>query len=304
MDLDWQTALGALAGGLFGAAIGGLPAFIFTGFLALVGVAVNLVGADYNFLGNITFGPTFGPHVTFCGGAAAAAFAARRGKLENGRDIATPLAGTADMAILGVGALFGLGGYLAVQALNAIDFFPSNTDTIALVVALSNVLARVLFGRTGVMGRVSESSRASGRGRLSTTDDAQWVQWQEGWKESIILGGALGIMAAWLATQAGGVTPEVAKSIVPFGYALSAIALIFLAFDRPVPVTHHMTLMGALAAVTFGNILWGFVFGIIAAFLGELFSRLFLIHGDTHIDPPAWAIFPATTLILVIDKIF
>jgi hypothetical protein len=111
-------------------------------------------------------------------------------------------------------------------------------------------------------------------------------------------------MAAWLATQAGALDPAVAKSIVPFGYALSAIALIFLAFDRPVPVTHHMTLMGALAAVTFGNILWGFVFGIIAAFAGELFSRLFLIHGDTHIDPPAWAIFPVTTLILLLDKVF
>jgi hypothetical protein len=301
MDLDWQTALGALAGGLFGAAIGGLPAFIFTGFLALVGVAVALVGADYNFLGNITFGPTLGPHVTFCGGAAAAAFAARRGKLENGRDIATPLAGTADMAILGVGALFGLLGYVAVQALNAIDFFPNNTDTIALVVSLSNVLARVLFGRTGIFGTVKDPNR----GRLRTTDDATWVQWQEGWKESIILGGVLGIMAAWLATQAGALDPAVAKSIVPFGYALSAISLIFLAFDRPVPVTHHMTLMGALGAVTFGgNVLWGFVFGVIAAFVGEFFSRLFLIHGDTHIDPPAWAIFPVTTLILVLDKVF
>jgi hypothetical protein len=301
MEFDWQTALGALAGGLFGAAIGGLPAFIFTGFLALVGVAVVLVGADYNFLGNITFGPTFGPHVTFCGGAAAAAYAARRGKLENGRDIATPLAGTADMGVMAVGALFGLGGYVAVEALKAIDFFPNNTDVIALVVGLSNVLARVLFGRTGILG--SPSEEALRRGRFRTSDDATWVQWQEGWKESIILGGGLGIMAAWLAAQAGGVTPEVAKSIVPFGYALSAIALIFLAFDRPVPVTHHMTLMGALGAVTFNNILWGFVFGVLTALIGEFFSRLFLIHGDTHIDPPAWAIAVVTTIILVIAQL-
>jgi|tagenome__1003787_1003787.scaffolds.fasta_scaffold20923558_3 hypothetical protein len=301
MELDWQTALGALAGGLFGAAIGGLPAFIFTGFLALVGVAMALMGSQYDFLTNITFGPTFGPHVTFCGGAAAAAFAARRGKLENGRDIATPLAGTADMAVLGVGAAFGLLGYVAVQALGALDFMKTNTDVIALVVALSNVLARVMFGRTGVLGRLSDEARR--RGRMRTGDDASWVQWQEGWKESLILGGVLGIMAAWLATQAGGVPHDVARSIVPFGYALSAISLIFLAFDRPVPVTHHMTLMGALGAVVFGNILWGAVFGILAALVGELFSRLFLIHGDTHIDPPAWAIFPVTTIILVIEKI-
>jgi hypothetical protein len=301
MELDWQTALGALAGGLFGAAIGGLPAFIFTGFLALVGVALALAGAEYNFLANVTFGPTFGPHVTFCGGAAAAAYAARKGKLENGRDIATPLAGTADMAILGVGAAFGLLGYVAVEVLSAPDWMSTNTDVIALVVALSNVLARVMFGRTGVLGRPSDEARR--RGRLRTGDDASWVQWQEGWKESLVLGGGLGIMAAWLATNAGAIDDETARLIVPFGYALSAISLIFLAFDRPVPVTHHMTLMGALGAVVFDNILWGAVFGILAALLGELFSRLFLIHGDTHIDPPAWAIFPVTTIILVIDKL-
>ena len=301
MELDWQTALGALAGGLFGAAIGGLPAFIFTGFLALVGVALVLAGAEYNFLANVTFGPTFGPHVTFCGGAAAAAYAARKGKLENGRDIATPLAGTADMAILGVGAAFGLLGYVAVEVLSAPDWMSTNTDVIALVVALSNVLARVMFGRTGVLGKMSDEARR--RGRLRTGDDASWVQWQEGWKESLVLGGGLGIMAAWLATNAGAIDDETARLIVPFGYALSAISLIFLAFDRPVPVTHHMTLMGALGAVVFENILWGAVFGILAALLGELFSRLFLIHGDTHIDPPAWAIFPVTTIILVIEKI-
>jgi hypothetical protein len=301
MELDWQTALGALAGGLFGAAIGGLPAFIFNGFLALVGVALALAGAEYNFLANVTFGPTFGPHVTFCGGAAAAAYAARKGKLENGRDIATPLAGTADMAILGVGAAFGLLGYVAVEVLSAPDWMSTNTDVIALVVALSNVLARVMFGRTGVLGKMSDEARR--RGRLRTGDDASWVQWQEGWKESLVLGGGLGIMAAWLATNAGAIDDQTARLIVPFGYALSAISLIFLAFDRPVPVTHHMTLMGALGAVVFDNILWGAVFGILAALLGELFSRLFLIHGDTHIDPPAWAIFPVTTIILVIDKL-
>ena len=301
MELDWQTALGALAGGLFGAAIGGLPAFIFTGFLALVGVALALAGAEYNFLANVTFGPTFGPHVTFCGGAAAAAYAARKGKLENGRDIATPLAGTADMAILGVGAAFGLLGYVAVEVLSAPDWMSTNTDVIALVVALSNVLARVMFGRTGVLGKMSDEARR--RGRLRTGDDASWVQWQEGWKESLVLGGGLGIMAAWLATNAGAIDDQTARLIVPFGYALSAISLIFLAFDRPVPVTHHMTLMGALGAVVFDNILWGAVFGILAALIGELFSRLFLIHGDTHIDPPAWAIFPVTTIILVIEKI-
>lgn len=33
-----QTILSAFGGGLFGAAIGALPAFIFTGFIGLIGI--------------------------------------------------------------------------------------------------------------------------------------------------------------------------------------------------------------------------------------------------------------------------
>ncbi|MGH3089646.1 MAG: hypothetical protein ACRDSJ_20360, partial [Rubrobacteraceae bacterium] len=40
--------------------------------------------------------------------------------------------------------------------------------------------------------------------------------------------------------------------------------------------------------------------GIGGAFLGELFSRLFLIHGDTHVDPPAHAIWVMTTIVIVV----
>ena len=39
---DFLTLLVAAGGGLFGAAIGGLHAFIFTGFVVLVGMAIVL----------------------------------------------------------------------------------------------------------------------------------------------------------------------------------------------------------------------------------------------------------------------
>jgi len=48
----------------------------------------------------------------------------------------------------------------------------------------------------------------------------------------------------------------------------------------------------------------GAVAGIAGALLGEFFSRLFLIHGDTHVDPPANAIWVMATVIVVIGLLF
>jgi hypothetical protein len=45
-------------------------------------------------------------------------------------------------------------------------------------------------------------------------------------------------------------------------------------------------------------ILVGAVAGILGAPLGEFFSRLFQIHGDTHLDPPANAIIVMAVLIV------
>ena len=47
---DFLTLLIAAAGGFFGAAIGGLHAFIFTGFMVLVGSAIVMAGGSPEFL--------------------------------------------------------------------------------------------------------------------------------------------------------------------------------------------------------------------------------------------------------------
>jgi hypothetical protein len=46
-----------------------------------------------------------------------------------------------------------------------------------------------------------------------------------------------------------------------------------------------------------GGLIAGAVTGIVGALVGEMCARLFLIHGDTHIDPPAAAI--ATMILLL-----
>ena len=105
------------------------------------------------------------------------------------------------------------------------------------------------------------------------------------------------------------------------GWAVSALTLIFLSCGLKTPVTHHMTIIAALAAVIMMRIqlqgggsigaatptqmviavLFGAVFGAISGLVGELLSRLMNARGDTHIDPPAAAIWSSTLLVLVLS---
>jgi hypothetical protein len=310
VSFEWGILLAAFGGGLFGAAIGALPAFILTGIAVLVAFGAGLGGASFDVLGLIAFGAVTGPHVSFAGGAAAAAFAARRGDIEDGKDILTPLAGLGDPLPLLVGGIFGAGGYaLQVLLMNLLPpfqsgFYPTYVDVIAVVVTVSAVVARLAFGNTGILGDLDDEARE--RGRFSTGGERVWLAYQEGFLQASVVGLGTGILAAWAATQIAAFNPALLPFGVLMGYGFSATALIFLQFGFSVPVTHHMTLPAAVAAVgvtaaggsQIVAILVGAVAGVLGALLGELFSRLFLIHGDTHIDPPANAIIVMSVLII------
>ena len=101
MTIDPLWLIAAFGGGAFGAAIGGQTAFIMTGFLYMVGLGGYLGGVNTApFMDSVVFGPVFGPHIAFLGGAIAAAYAAKRGYMPagvNGRDIVTPLAGLTEL---------------------------------------------------------------------------------------------------------------------------------------------------------------------------------------------------------------
>jgi len=156
--LDPALWLGAAAGGAFGAAIGALPAFIFTGFLVIAGVfggdAANGAGVG------VAFGPVFGPHISFAGGAAASAYAAKAGAMESGfdyhnaKDIGFALGSRPD--ILGVGAIFGVFGVLLQTTLVQLGM---PFDQIAFTVVASAILHRIVFGYS-IIGTVS--SKANG----------------------------------------------------------------------------------------------------------------------------------------------
>jgi hypothetical protein len=300
--------IAAFGGGLFGAAIGGLPAFIFTGFAVLAGVAAAISGADYDFLTNVAFGPVFGPHIAFAGGAAAAAYAKRAGLLDNGKDILTGLTGLANPMVLLVGGVFGALGYVILTLLN--PFLADYTDAIALTVAISAVIARLAFGSSGLLGSM-EAQDVRDRGRLVPGGDQVWIPYQQSWLMTSVIGLGAGAISTFMFLGIYEINPDLAIPGAVLGFGISAASLIFLQFGTTVPVTHHMSLVAAYAALVAvpiigptGALFVGLVGGVVGALLGELFSRLFLIHGDTHVDPPANAIWVGAAIFFIGGLLF
>ena len=105
--MNFMTLLASFGGGVFGAALGGLPIFVFTGLAVLLGAAAILGGSSFDFISNVAFGPVFGPHVAFCGGVAAVAYAAKRVPTERAK-ISSPVG-----RVSGIPQRYWSEGYLA-----------------------------------------------------------------------------------------------------------------------------------------------------------------------------------------------
>jgi hypothetical protein len=290
--LDITFMLLAFAGGVSGAVFGALPNFIFCGLLAIVGAGLTIAtGNDHGFTANVAFGPLFGPHIGFAGGAAAAAYAASKGKLANGRDIATALMGLDSWDVLLVGGLFGVLGYLLTWALNFIPNIGAYawTNTVALSIVINAIIARLMFGKKGVFGKVR-----AGDSRWVPTDVGSWVPWESRPTQLIMVSIAVALPAAYFAKNLGdgGV----------LGFGIGAACLIFLQYGTKVPVTHHIALAAGMAtAASKGDIFWGLSMGLLAAFMGEIWACVFTAHADTHIDPPSAALATVQFVIPVVS---
>lgn len=271
MNIDWTLLPVAFAGGALGAALGASAAFIFTGIFVLIGVAIAAGGGGKEFIGSVAFGPLLGPHISFAGGVAAAAFAAKAGQHPTGRDLGRGLAGVNRPAVLLVGGAFGVIGFLLQAGIAATPLGPL-TDSIALTVFLSAVIVRLVFGKTGLMG--------------DRAQPGEWLAFQRDWPQVVAIGAVLGLSSAFLAKVIG---LDKGGDVAGFGFA--ATGLVFLHTGTTVPVWHHIALPAAIAfSMTGGNLYAGCAAGVAGAVLGEVFARAFLNHGDTHIDPPAAAI--------------
>ena len=322
--------LGALAGGAFGAALGALPAFIFTGFLVIGG---SLGGGGFGV--DVGFGPVFGPHISFAGGAAAAAYAADRGYMESGfdyhnaKDIGFALGSKPD--ILAVGAVFGVFGVLIEQLSRQLAI---PVDPIPVSIVISALVVRAIFGYS-IVGAVSdkangyfdmgpfereemrEPGEVKGDGGKASEDRLAvepWLPNMYKWSHVAAIGFFAGLASAVITYNM--ITGGHGLIAVFAGFGISAGSLLFLnlGVDR-IPVTHHMTLAGSTAFLSvwqggittltdlsagdltaplaFGAapaLLFGALFGVFAAVVGEASQRVFYAHSDTHLDPPAAAI--------------
>jgi hypothetical protein len=316
----------ALAGGAFGAALGALPAFIFTGFVVFLGEGIAILQREITgtveavpqgelaagVTGTIGFGAITGPHIAFAGGVAATAYAGKKyPEMEPeawpyhfGKNILYAFGTKPD--ILAVGAIFGALGMLITRIGAGIGL---PTDTIALSVFLTAFIARPVFGYPLIGSPAGGSLLDMGpfereeprqvstdggevplehQGRLATEP---WLGHQYKWSGVSAIGIVGGILAGFIWLRTGSIF---------LGYAISAMSLLFLNLGvEKIPVTHHITLVGSVGAVvvlpmTGGSevaaLLAAGAFGMLSGLLGELTQRLFYSHSGTHVDPPAMAI--------------
>lgn len=291
MEFNITELILAFAGGVFGAAIGALPVWILCGFAVLIGAVVSYMTNDPLFMTFVAWGSFLGPHTSFSGGSAAAAYAAKKGLLGNGRDICTALVGLNNPKVLLVGGIFGLLGYVL---LFLIMLIPDHNDMawtnhIAVAVILNMMIARLVFGKTGLLGKIKE-----GENRWIQTPKANWVIYQSDPLQIIILAFAIGFPASYFVQ----IMPN--SDGIIFGFC--TITLIFMQFGYKVPVTHHIALAATLATLVTGEIIWGVSFGLLAAFFAEILACLFVNHGDTHIDPPTFALAVVFTLFPILKS--
>ena len=293
-DFDFIYLAAAFGGGVFGAAFGAVIAFVLCGFLAVIGAGVTVaMGAAPDaaaFSNLVAWGPYLGPHVAFGAGVVAAAYAGRVGKLDSGKNIGATLIGLNAPDVLAVGGIFGALGYvwywvIATYGPALGDFAWVHPVVGSLVI--NSVLARLLFGKSGLFGKVK-----TGASRWVPSDAACWLRWQETPPQVLLIGLAVALPTAFVISKL--------PAAMDFSFGLPALWLTFLVLGMKTPVAHHIGFIAGFAVLALGNFWWGVAFGVFAAYAAQLLAPMFLNHGDTHIDPPVMSIFVSWAAVVIV----
>lgn len=293
------SIIAAFGGGLFAASIGALPAFIMTGVFAVIGAALGMAGATAAsgiIVGQIAFGPFFGPWASFAAGAVAASYAKKKGYTENGADIVTALAGLGAPDVLLVGGVAGVIGFVLKYYIVDVLFgtvIGVGTDG-GMVVVLMGILARLAFG-----------------GPIKTGD--KWLPAGKALTHSLTIGFGYSVLIAFVfATVVTTADAEVLDlflgnyAVLAFGTA--AVGLIFAQTGFAFVGCHHIFIMTANACVAcYANggsamtaAIAGIVVGIISNILCDLDTVAFNSGTDSHIDGPGFAICIMTIVVNLI----
>lgn len=331
-----EMLLAAFAGGAFGAAIGALPSFALAGLMVVVGETATLLSrttqgvVPADITGTVAFGVVLGPHVAFGGGAAAVAYAAKRGYLDGDFDYHPAKTVTQGLGskpdVLAVGGVFGIVGFWIATLAGTIGL---PTDPVALGVVGSALAHRVAFGYSIVgaapgrlldmtpFERGQEREHATPRDGEAAADGGRlavepWLPYQYRWGNVLALGAVVGVLGGYVAYLTA--SPF-------FAFGISVVALVFLNAGVPeIPVTHHQSLPASTAALALTGLsvgeltpaavqaaipLWqallvGALFGLVGSLAGEVAQRVFYAHAETHLDPPAASIVVTSVLIAVL----
>ncbi len=270
--------------------------------------------------GSMAFGIVLGPHVAFGGGAAALAYASKRGYLDTefeyhqAKEVTRGLGSRPD--VLAVGGAFGIIWYWTEKTAATVGV---PVDPVALGVVVSALAHRLAFGYSLIGAepnrwfdmtpyeRATADGEAMADGGGNTVEP--WLPYQYRWSQVLSLGVLVGILGAYVAYLT-------ASAFLAFG--ISVVVLFLLNADvAEIPVTHHITLPASTAVLALVDApltkltpalvatsvpLWialvvGAGFGLVGAFFGEVLQRVFYAHAETHLDPPAASIVVTSLLI-------
>lgn len=282
----------AFCGGMFGAAIGGLCAFVLCGFGAIISSVLMLAGQGTlsGFVdGWVTWGPLIGPQTAFVGGCWAAVYAKYHAGFENGRDICKPLAGLDRRDVLLVGGAGGLCGatmtwlFWNLPGFTVAGVAIASNNCVAAGVASAALIGRVLLGKSGPFGTVTKGVR-----RFVGSNNACWLPWQHGKWQIMLISIGVGFPTAYL-TYLNSHT-----HLLIFG--IMCVLFLFMILGQAVVAAHHIAICAYFATAATGNVAWGLGFAVLAGFLCEICAFLFTAHGDSHIDPPTVSITVCGTL--------
>lgn len=330
-----EFVIAAFAGGIVGAALGGLPSFTLAGLVIVAGEAATIVGRSVaaateavnpdlpmvatGLTGTIGLGPLLGPHVAFAGGVAAAAYAADQGYIADdteyhpAKSIDRALGSAPDVLL--VGGAFGILGYVVATVSGAVLGLPM--DPVAFAIVVSGLVARAAFGYDLVgdptSGWLDMSPYEAGETRAGSDRPAvePFLPYQSAWTNNLLLGLGVGLFSGYVAYVT-------ASPFLAFGLSITTFGFVIVGNGRP-PITLHMALPASIAALALVPAEYGLaemtpglvdaevpfllalalagVFGALAGVAGEFFARTLYAHGDTHLDPPAAAITVTTLLI-------
>ncbi len=159
----------AFFGGVAATCIGALGSVILCAFVAIIGVCAVMAGCEFNIATQIAFGFFLSPHLGLGPAACALGYATKKGLVEDSKVIALPLMMLGRPDVYVVGGIFAVASYFIKMGLDKV-FGPGGIDSVSLTIVIVGIIAKILFGNEGLIGKVPEGDK-----RFGITSQNVWM---------------------------------------------------------------------------------------------------------------------------------